>query len=217
MCHTAMPAVTAISFIDTFRTLCWAKVQINFVSELFNSIVDSARNNVVHEFLNTDSDKLIFIDSDMVWKPEDLLRLMCISTEYPIVGALYMTKNEGDHKYLGHYDLSDAGGKVAQNEQGLVKMKAIPTGFCIIDRSVFETMKPDVTKYRDRGDREIYRFFKTDRNGQFVGEDFDFFDRWTQQYKGEIWVDPDINPGHLGQKVYRGDVRQALVTYNDTL
>lgn len=213
MCHSMMPAVTAISFIDSFRVLTHSGIHLNFVSELHNSIIDSARNNVVHEFLKlADSQKLIFIDCDMTWMAEDLARLMCISTKYPIVGAMYTTKSDSP-QFFGRYHYED--GLICENEYGLVKMKAIPTGFCIIDRSVFQDMMPITEKYHDNKNTDIYRFFKTTtESGKFIGEDIYFFERYTKLLGGEIWVDPDINPGHCGNKVYRGNLRESLVMLN---
>ncbi|KKK56340.1 hypothetical protein LCGC14_3065520, partial [marine sediment metagenome] len=40
-----------------------------------NCHVDDARNVVVQQFLLSQCEELIFIDADVLWEPEDLLRL----------------------------------------------------------------------------------------------------------------------------------------------
>ena len=218
-CYGNLPIFTAISLIDTFRFFDHAGIQLNYAIEIGNSIVDSARNNVVHMFLKeSDHQKLIFIDSDIVWNAEDLARLCCWSTKYPIVAAAYPTKVEGNHKFLGdYYRDPDNENQVVQNEYGLVKMTAIGLGFCIIDRSVFEMMSPDTCKYKDSVHGEnVTRFFATTTDkDQFVGEDIYFLRRWTKQYGGDLWVDPTINLGHVGTKVYKGNFLDSLIYFNN--
>lgn len=218
-CYRDIPTYTALSLIDTFRFFDAAGIQLNYAIEMNNSIVDSARNNVVSMFLGRpDNEKLIFIDSDIVWEAVDLARLCCWSTKYPIVGAMYPTKNDGDHKFLGDYWKDpEHNNQVMQNEYGLVKMTGIGLGFCIIDKSVFETMMPETRQYIDSIHGNVYRFFSTsdDDTGNFVGEDIYFLRRWTKKFGGELWVDPTINLGHVGTKVYKGNLLESLIEFNN--
>ena len=214
----SLETLTSFSLIDTFRTFDALKITINYVSELYCSIVDCARNNVVHEFLrNPEHEKLICIDSDMVWKPHDLIRLCCWSTLYPIVGATYSTKVEGDQKFLADY-CKDEQGRIQQNNYGLVKVSGLGFGFVIIDRIVFETMIPTTETYKDKSTGEdVYRFFKTTTDGgKFIGEDIYFLNRWCNEFNGDVWIDPDIEIGHVGRKTYYGgSPRKAMSQYND--
>lgn len=219
-CSYYVPVQTVFSLIKTFREFQASGISINCVSQIGCSIVDSARNNVVHDFLKEpEAHKLIWIDSDMEWEPQALLRLCCWSSIYPIVGALYSTKVEGNQKFLGDYRRGESG-LVEQNEHGLARMNALGMGMCIMDRSVFETMMPTTQTYTDnQGNGPIYSFFEMPvRNGHKIGEDIYFFRRWIEEFNGEVWVDPDIEIGHVGSKTYYGgSPRKAIGIFNDNL
>lgn len=215
-----IPTYTALSLVNSLRALDQAGVDINYIVELQNSIVDSARNNIVHQFLAEPLHQtLIFIDSDMMWSPEDLSRLCCWSTMYPIVAGMYSSKSDTDPKFLGDYWKDPELNQIMENEYGLVKMTGLGLGFCAIRREVFETMAPNTKTYKDpRYGDNIYRFFSTTtEDGEFIGEDIYFLRRWTKEFCGELWVDPAIQLGHIGQKIYKGHVRKAMSEYNSKL
>lgn len=210
-----IPAETTVSLINSIRELDRYGVDVSLCFEFRNSLVDSARNNVTHMFLNdTTADKLIFIDSDMCWKEEQLIRLCCLSTMYKVVGGMYSTKNEKDQKFLGvHY--RDKEGNLEFDKYGMVRMMGCGLGFMAIDRSVFEDMMETTAKYEDgKKDKQIYRFFQTDvQDGKLIGEDIYFLKRWCTDFNGSVWIDPDMNLGHVGYKVYRGNLRSALAAF----
>lgn len=214
-----IPTYTALSLVDSLRYLDRSGVDINYIAELQNSIVDSARNNLVHQFLKEPLHQtLIFIDSDMMWSPDDLLRLCCWSTMYPVVAGMYSSKSDTDPKFLGDYWRDPEVNQVMANEHGLIKMTGIGLGFCAIRREVFETMKEKTRTYKDPRCGDVYRFFSTTtEGGDFIGEDIYFLRRWTNEFGGELWVDPEIKLGHVGQKVYRGDLVKAITAYNKQL
>ena len=60
------------------------------LSDLSNcSIITMARNALVHEFLKTDATELLFIDSDVIATPDDILRLMAQSGGKDITAGAY--------------------------------------------------------------------------------------------------------------------------------
>ena len=210
--HGAVPAETLISFVKTVHTFGQHGIQLDLIYELYNSLPTNARNSIADSFMRkSDADKLIWIDSDISWEAEDLLRLCCWSTKYPFVGAMYSTKREGAQKFLGaHYPDPTTGGPI-YNEYGMIRMLGLGFGFMIVDRSVFETMKATTPMYNDRTHTDVYAFFQEQIiNHRDVGEDMFFCREWCKTHGGEIWVDPDINLGHVGTKVYSGSLREAL-------
>ena len=56
------------------------------------SLITMARNQAVTEFLATDADKLIFIDSDVSWQPGELIKLAAHPVDF--VGGAYRLKQE---------------------------------------------------------------------------------------------------------------------------
>jgi hypothetical protein len=138
-------------------------------------------------------DYQIWIDSDMVWSGEDILKL--IAMDKPIASGCYMMANNielpmvealdwdklnesGTFKFLRREDLNQ---KAAP-----FKVSYVGFGFVAIKHGVMETMEypwfqPRFVDYKDFHD--------------FTAEDVAFC--WTAQEKGhEIWVDPTIKLGH---------------------
>lgn len=213
--YGTIPAQTVISLVDTVREFNQQGIDLALTYEMNNSIIQNARNNIVHNFLNkSGADKLICIDSDIVWKTEDLIRLCCWSTVFPFVGAMYPTKNE-TYKFIGQYGESKGSLEVKTNQYGLLKMRGFGMGFVIIDRSVFEKMKPFAPLYNHNTEQNVHRFFDIDlQDGHLRGEDIYFMNQWIDKAGGEIWVDPNIELGHVGTKVYSAKLKNALVAVN---
>lgn len=172
-----------------------------------NSLVQVARNSLVEGFLERGHDKLVFIDSDIGFRGKDLIRLLAFSTKYPLVGGMYQTKNkEGLFKATLS---SDEKGKAVFNEYGLIKMTAMPLGFSVIDKSVFDTLLPLQQKFW-HNKKEIPEFFKVYvENGQVWGEDIEFCEQWLH-VGGEVWCDPTIHLQHIGDYAYEGSFINAL-------
>jgi len=171
--------------------------------------VDAVRDEIVHAFLaSTDAQSLLWIDSDMVWEPKDVLRLVRLSARYEFVMGAYTEKRDQPK-----FDVTVNDG--AANEDGLISVSSGPLGFSLIRRSVFEEMIPKYphlsyvqTKGTHEGDvihalhlmgLEMMEHGKRVR----VGEDVAFCLRW-RKIGGKIWLDPSLQLGHIGRKVYRG-------------
>lgn len=212
----SVPAYTAISLIETATRFTEQGISLAFTYELNNSIVQHARNRVAQNFLEkSGADKLICIDSDITWNVDDLFRLCCWSSIYPFVGAMYPTKNEA-MKFIGRYGKTEAGNTITSNEHGLVSMSGFGLGFVIIDRSVFEELKPHTEKYDHNHEKGIYNFFDVvKKDGHILGEDIYFMQRYIEVTGKDIWVDPSIELGHIGSKVYRGALKDALLKTNE--
>ena len=60
---------------------------------LRDSLVTRARNKLVTEFLKTDCTHLFFIDADISFEPDDLIRVLAFNK--PLVAAPYPIKKDG--------------------------------------------------------------------------------------------------------------------------
>ncbi len=150
-----------------------------------SSIVAEGRNNGVKIARDAKCDFVLFLDSDMTFPHDTLLRLLV--RDLDIVGATYSRRTP---------PLSPLGEimpvQPVDAPPGLVEMQRVPTGCLLIRMSVFDTLKPP-----------YFRFRIDEEAGQIVGEDYDFSDR--VRAKGfRIWCDPILSKavGHLGQQVF---------------
>lgn len=212
-CYLGIPVLDGRVDIEFFNGVVSAAqmgVEFDMGEQLGISIVQHARNLVAHGFLTqSKAQKLIFIDTDIGFKGQDLCRLIAMSTMYPVAGAMYRTKEE-KIRFTANPHLGKDG-KVIMNQYGHVKMQSMPLGFSIIDRSVFDLFS-DFPKYRNPVTKEMMTdFFRVYvDNHELVGEDIDFCNQCFHNNK-EIWCDPDIELEHFGRKGYKASFREALI------
>jgi hypothetical protein len=206
-----VPMWTVVGLIELAGVLGLHKIPFLFLNNYQHSLVDQARNDLAHQFLESDATKIIWIDSDIAFHADDVIRLLAFSKLYPMVGGLYPIKGlpDGQEKYF--FDLPN--GKATITEHGLFQAQGTGFGFHIADRAVYEDMKKHTRTYNKRGETR-YDFFRVGRkmqNGELTpfGEDFYFF-RKAAKHGWHLVIDPSIKIGHVGIKVWRGDPRKMF-------
>ena len=185
-------------------------VSINHISGC--SLISSARNMLVDEFLSHDFTDLLFLDSDIAFEPRDILKLLAAATEHDVVAGVPRMRNP-DKRYLCVFQHAEDG-SLMPNEFGLFRATRASTSLMMIPRHVLETLRdahPE-WKYHDRiSDKDIYAFFDTKVTpGGFIGEDYLFCDR-VREHGMKVWVDPAIKLGHVGTMEFEGDLKQDLI------
>ena len=173
-------------FAMAYAQLCMASaaLQLRLIT-VKSSIVAQARNNGVELARNCGADLLFFLDSDMLFPPTALFRLLLHRKD--IVGATY-TKRVAPFGILG----TSLAEQPAVLSGDLLEMQRIPTGCLLINMGVFEKLsKP-------------YFRFDVDADGAIIGEDYVFCDR-AREAGFRIWCDAVLSReiGHIGQKIYR--------------
>jgi hypothetical protein len=176
----------------------WRSPQIDF--EIGNSLIADARNKLVSRFLASDCSDLVFIDSDLSWAPEDLLRLASYDT--PFVAGVYQRKSRSKIDFAVKF-----GGAIGMDAQRLIAVERVGTGFMRLRRDCLDKMVAAHATLRLHNpavddDRHFYALFDTSLvDGQFIGEDFTFCDRW-RAIGGQVLIDPTMNFGHHGAAAY---------------
>ncbi len=178
------------------------------------SVVSRARNLLAQDMLESECDYLLFIDSDINFEPEDILRLMAWGTDPKkgIVAAVPRTRSE-TKTYIANLDY-DENGELTMNGMGLVRAERVATAFMLVRREVFETLAdlhPDWQYYDKRSDRMLTCMFDFELTEEgYIGEDFLFCDR-ARDAGFEVWVDPSITLGHMGVQEYTGNYGQDVL------
>ena len=176
----------------------WRSPQIDF--EIGNSLIADARNKLVARFLASDACDLVFIDSDLSWAAEDLLRLASIDA--PFVAGVYQRKSRAKIDFAVKF-----GPAIGLDAQRLMAVERVGTGFMRLRRDCLERMlaaHPSLRLHNpaDKDDKHFYALFDTVVvDGQFIGEDFTFCDRW-RAIGGQVLIDPTINLSHHGAAAY---------------
>jgi hypothetical protein len=141
---------------------------------LFNeSLITRARNYCVDEFIRSDADHLMFIDSDIGFNPQDIIALMALQTQdpdkYDIIGGPYpkkciswekiklaVDKGIADEdpnvleKFVGDYVFNPKGGQQSIAIGEPCEVLEIGTGFMMIS-------KPAMKKFCDFYPQYMYK------------------------------------------------------------
>jgi len=191
----------AASLVRTMTALQqrgWRSPQIDF--EIGNSLIADARNKLVARFLASDCSDLVFIDADLSWPADALLRLA--SYDVPLVAGVYQRKSRAKVDFAVKF-----GRAIGLDAQGLMAVERVGTGFMRLRRDCLERMvaaHPSLrlTNPATAEDAQFYALFDTVVvDGQFIGEDFTFCDRWRAT-GGQVRIDPTINLSHHGAAAY---------------
>jgi glycosyltransferase involved in cell wall biosynthesis len=160
------------------------------------------RNCIVEEFLASDDDRLVFLDSDVTFEPGALIKIAHHNVD--VVGGAYRLKEERER-----YPIALLNEAAEFGPGGLVQVAMVPTGFLSLSRDVFSRFRehyPD--RQYDVHGKKFYSYFQIPfRDGSLYTEDAYFCREWRE--KGEkIYLDPEISlthwqgnvpyPGHIG-------------------
>lgn len=204
-------------------TLPYQGIACDMFTQVGVSILPNARDNLVRAFLQDQtSDYLLFLDDDVVFKAADVLRLLKWAEEddVDVVGGMYRVKRPDTVMYMCHIYNEDS--PETNKSGGLLRMRRMPMGFCLIKRNVFlDIMKarPDL-KWEDRNMGEMFAFFEFERrDGKRWGEDY-FFCDLVDEVGRKMFCDPLIQLIHVGRFDYTGRFADLLqeeryVTIND--
>lgn len=182
-----------------------------------DSLVQRARNNIVAEFMATDASHLMFIDTDIEWNPDDILRLVGHGKDM-VCGAY--PKKQFPPVFALQPLLDEQGRSQRDPDTGAVRIRCAATGFLMIRRAVIERMMAAYPELRYRayasdGITEAargytYSLFDTiTEPDAFYSEDYGFCVRW-ERIGGEVWVDPAIQLKHHGPHAYEADASRMF-------
>ena len=148
--------------------------------------VHQARINIVKEAQKGDCTHLLFVDSDMVFKPETVEKLLGYDKD--IVGADYNMRELPLKSTVKIHDKQ--GNQIFEpSTDKLYECVAIGTGFMLIKMEVFKKLTYP------------WFFYEQDRNEMTMGSDMWFCNK-AREFDYQIWADPTLAVGHIGDYIY---------------
>ena len=239
------------SSLDLQTTMSKYGIETKF-SFLFNeSLITRARNYLVDEFLRSDFTHLLFIDSDIHYNPQDVIAMLALDKD--VIGGPYPKKsiNWGNvaqaarnhpniepkelETLVGEYVFNVVKGTKQFQVTDPLEVLEIGTGFMMVKREVFDTMKdaypmihykPDhVGQANFDGTRYIHAFFDTvidskdsitgGGSDRYLSEDYMFCQMW-RKIDGQIWLCPWMKTQHIGTYAFTGNM-PAVAQYTGRL
>ena len=239
------------SSLDLQTTMSKYGIETKF-SFLFNeSLITRARNYLVDEFLRSDFTHLLFIDSDIHYNPQDVIAMLALDKD--VIGGPYPKKsiNWGNvaqaarnhpnmepkelETLVGEYVFNVVKGTKQFQVTDPLEVLEIGTGFMMVKREVFDTMKdaypmihykPDhVGQANFDGTRYIHAFFDTvidskdsitgGGSDRYLSEDYMFCQMW-RKIDGQVWLCPWMKTQHIGTYAFTGNM-PAVAQYTGRL
>ncbi len=177
--------------------------------------IENARNKLCKSFLASAAENMIFVDNDLSFDDQSMLKLLKRPVE--IIGGAYPYRDPKKKAYPCQIMLDADNVPIGDPRFGIVKAHFVPTGLLRISRSALEKMKDERWKDSD----EIYRFFRQgmylwdtteeDKKDQrWYGEDV-FFCLDANRKGVQVWLEPRIAFEHFGKAGTKGCYHEWLL------
>ena len=211
------------------------------VCTISDSLINRARNNLVAKFMgNPDYTHLVFIDADLQFSKEAILKLLwhdkdIMAASYPMKEINWDKVKEGALNNLEPKDLMEYGSRYVVKlikpgkteteteikiDNGAIECYEAGTGFMVIKRKVFEKMFKKYQKLKYKDDTGALSGLEIDNSyalfNSYVDDDGRFlsedygFCRYWQKTGGKVWVDSTIDLVHFGYVKYTGKMLEYL-------
>lgn len=197
------------------------------------SLVHRARNVAVARFLQTDATHFMFIDSDIDFAPEGVVRLMESGHDvavacYPKKVVMWEQVQEGIKNNPDKHNpppimasslVTNFGeSRVIQVDKGFCEVLDGPTGFMCIKREVFEKITekfPELWCKNDHMNKDfdeycaVFDCMIDPVTRRYLSEDYAFCRRW-QMCGGKIYADIFNVLGHIGNLPFNSNMVHRL-------
>lgn len=225
-CENGLHPAFVGSLLETGHAIVDAGFHYTIRFEVGDSLIERARNVLVAKFMAKGDDftHFLFIDSDISWKPESVLRLLAATQleDVPIACGVYPKKCK-PLTFPCNFAHDEHRNVAVHPKVGYIELRDAPTGFLMIRRGAFLKLMaayPDrKCQLREKPNAEElafeYALFdayidKAHPRHHYLSEDFGFCRLW-QAIGGKIWADPDAELTHwAGNEPYTGTIRQLF-------
>jgi len=213
--HIAMPCYdmvkipTMISIAKLVKELTQAGLKFE-INTMKSPYIAYARNILMSRFLARDEDYLLFIDSDLEFEPECVLKMLLAKKD--IICTPYRVKTNDPTAIKYTASIKDPR-NVKVLPGALVEIQNGPAGMMLIKRSVFEKLIKDYPTHEIKNhpnedtfpkDMRIYHFWDCQfKDGIWRGEDIYFCDL-ARQSGFKIYANLDSTLIHHGSYGYKG-------------
>jgi hypothetical protein len=226
-----------LGMIQMVATFTQAQVPFQFAYMMNESLITRARNSLAHDFLQTDCSHLMFIDADIGFNPQDILRM--INANKDIICGIYPKKEINwvdvekavkagvpldqlkNHTGAFVVNLVNDAASAQGSFHEPIQISNGGTGFMLIQRKVFENLIGKVPTYnndmflaidQERKVKVINEFFATsiDANSgnRLLSEDYHFC-KIAREQGFTVWAAPWATLVHCGSYNFSGQLPRA--------
>lgn len=210
---TTLPAFPIQAYLksldDTVVALDAAGIGVGFLYIAGSPYISWTRADMLRKALDTDADAAVFLDHDLSWPVESMLKL--VSHPGDVVAGDYRFKQDKE-EYMGKLLTGEEGRPVVRAD-GTLDAAQVPAGFLKVSRVAVERFREGYPELCfGRPNREFTDLFNHGAyDGLWWGEDYAFSRRW-RDLGGEIHLIPDLDLNHhTADAVYPGNLHRFLL------
>ena len=214
-CYDSVKINTMLSVIQLVQQLSSSGVKVG-INTMKSPLIHQARNYLTSVFLTTDYTHLLFIDSDVEFEPEAIIRMLVAKKN--IICTPYRVKSELLDKHIYTVEFKNPK-TIPFLPGGLVEITAGPTGIMLIERTVFEKIiknHPDLkiknkaTPNATQSHAFYYNFFDFGfKEGYAIGEDVSFC-KLARGNDFKIYANTESTTSHHGSWAWKGKFKESL-------
>lgn len=162
--------------------------QLDSISYAQGCLVHANRNKIVTNFLSSNSEWLLQIDTDMVFNSDliDKLLLLASKKEAKIVSGWAMNIIKGKYVPVIYQRNGDRYKHILPTANQYISVDAVGTACIMIHRTVFEKLKNTSQNW----------FYFDNYNEELIGEDLVFCNN-ARLANYEIWIDTNLKLKHM--------------------
>ena len=166
----------------------------------YDALVQRSRNDLVELFMQGDFSDMIWIDSDVEWNPEWIIKLLI--SDKDVVGGTYRKKTDEIEDYTVKTESLEI-------EDGLIEVEGLGFGFIKTSRKAIEALYHDSEPYESGGKMAHNVFEVVIKDGTMVGEDILVCQK-LRDLGFSVYLDPSMTCNHDGNKLYVGNFMQFM-------
>ena len=214
-CYDSVKINTMLSVIKLVQQLSRSGIKVG-INTMKSPLIHQGRNYLTSVFLTTQYQYMLFIDSDVEFEPEAVLKMLV--AKKGIICTPYRVKAERLDKHIYTVEFKDPQ-NIPIMPGGLVEIEAGPTGLMLIDRTVFKKIiknHPEL-KIKNKaipnpGDSHqfYYNFFDFGfKDGYAMGEDVSFC-KLARGNDFQIYANTESTTRHHGSYAWEGKFKESL-------
>jgi hypothetical protein len=207
------------SILNLTQALVQRKIGYTVYTLRNESLITRARNTLVAVFLKSDCTDMMFIDADVQFEPDSILRML--EMDKPVIGAACPMKSLPLRYAVNFRFDGDPQEKKLIIDNGAIEVVDVGSSFLMIRREVFDKLivayphlhyQNSLKFFSPDYDPYFYSFFDTmhdPETNRYLSEDYTFCRRW-QQIGGKTWIDPKTKLTHVGSYTFNGNISDLL-------
>ena len=214
-CYDSVKINTMLSVIKLVQQLSKNGIKVG-INTMKSPLIHQARNYLTSVFLTTEYQYMLFVDSDVEFEPECVMRMLVAKKE--IICTPYRVKAPQLDKHIYTVEFKEPK-NIPILPGGLVEIEAGPTGLMLIDRKVFEKIMKNSPQLKinnpaipnaGESHKFYYNFFDFGFNDHYaMGEDISFC-RLARKNDFKIYANTESTTQHHGSYAWEGKFGESL-------